>query len=169
MKITKIKGKASYVDLGEDVYSATINGVQVQTKTLLKIKCKGGMRDCFVCPDGYVWISEDYCLDPNSLILTKNGSIPMKDIQDGMLVYTPWGYKQCRNVRYTGKKKVIKIKLKTGEVLRCSSEHRVCVKRDGIIKWIKAGDIKNTDYIFSINNTKYLEDNGITPECIPED
>lgn len=24
------------------------------------VKCKGGLRDAFVCPDGYVWVSADY-------------------------------------------------------------------------------------------------------------
>jgi DNA polymerase I - 3''-5'' exonuclease and polymerase domains len=25
-----------------------------------EVKCKGGLRDAFVCPDGYVWVSADY-------------------------------------------------------------------------------------------------------------
>lgn len=60
MKITRHTSKAYKVNLGPDNYSILIDGVSVQTSTLTTMKCKGGMRDCFVCPPGYVWLSADY-------------------------------------------------------------------------------------------------------------
>lgn len=160
--------KTWFIDLGDDVYSIKSSNCDIQIRTLQKMKCKGGMRDCFVCPEGYVWLSADYCIDPEANIITNRGNVKMKDMRDGMLVYTPWGYKPCKNVRSTGRKQVVRIKLKSGEELKCSAEHPICVKRDGKIQWVKAGSLSKTDYVFSINNTKYLTNNGITSADISE-
>lgn len=168
MEASDLKCEKWYLDLGEDVYSVRTPCGDLQIKTLTMLKCKGGMRDCFVCPEGYVWLSADYCIDPEANIITNRGNVKMKDMRDGMLVYTPWGYKPCKNVRSTGRKQVVRIKLKSGEELKCSAEHPICVKRDGKIQWVKAGSLLKTDYIFSINNTKYLTNNGITSADIPE-
>lgn len=62
-----------YVDLGEDIYSIKSHGNDVQTRVLLKMKCKGGIRDAFVCPPGYVWISQDYSAEEVVLLANLSG------------------------------------------------------------------------------------------------
>lgn len=48
------------LDCGDDCYSVKTSLGDVQIRTLSVVKCKGGMRDCFIPPEGYVWISCDY-------------------------------------------------------------------------------------------------------------
>lgn len=55
-----VDGEKYFLDLGDDVYSVTTDIGQVQVRCLCQIKTKGGMRDCFICPPGYVWVSADY-------------------------------------------------------------------------------------------------------------
>lgn len=168
MLIEEVTIEGYHLDLGDECYSLEVSGASVQIRTLTQVKVKGGMRDCFIPPEGYVWISCDYCLDPESVVITTRGQLKLNELVEGDLVYTPWGYKPCKNIRYTGKKRVVKIKLKTGEVLRCSTEHLVCVKRDGEVCWVKAGNLKSSDYIFSKNNINYLYNHGINPGDIRE-
>lgn len=61
------------LDLGDDVYAVKTDKGWLQIRTVQKIKCKGGMRDCFVCPDGYVWISEDYSSEEMVLMANFSG------------------------------------------------------------------------------------------------
>ena len=143
-------------------------GIKAVIGPIGTMEAKSGLRDAFIPPDGYVWMCADYCLDPESNINTKNGNVKLKDLKDGMQVYTPWGYKKCYNVRKTGKHKVVKLKLKSGEVLRCSPEHRIAVKRDKQIMWVYAKELRPTDYVFNMNSTKYFEEYGINPGDIQE-
>lgn len=75
-----------YVDLGEDVYSVKSQGNDVQIKSLLKMKCKGGLRDAFICPPGYVWISQDYSAEEVVLLANLSGEPnllnPLKEGKD---------------------------------------------------------------------------------------
>ena len=122
-----------------------------------KVKSEG---KGFCTPEGY-WVSADYCLDPESVVITKQGEVMLKDLKNNTLILTPWGYKRCFNVRNTGVKKVVKITLNSGETLKCSPDHKICVKRDGEVIWTKAISLRDTDYIFSINNTNYINYNGL--------
>lgn len=90
-------------------------------------KTKAGLRDAFVAPEGYVVVTADFCLDPNVIVQTRTGLKEMRLLKDGEEVLTPQGFKKCINPHYTGKHKVYEIKLKSGEVLRCSGEHKVAV------------------------------------------
>lgn len=60
MIIKRYKTKVCRVKLDNESYQLLSNNTPIQIKTLIKIKCKGGMRDCFTPPEGYVWVSEDY-------------------------------------------------------------------------------------------------------------
>lgn len=75
-----------YLDLGEDVYSVKSQGNDVQIKPLLKMKCKGGLRDAFTCPPGYVWISQDYSAEEVVLLANLSGEPnllnPLKEGKD---------------------------------------------------------------------------------------
>lgn len=169
MKIKRHTAKAYHLDLGDSQYSVLIDGVPVQVRTLIKIKCKGGMRDCFIPPEGYLWVSCDYCISLDTNIITKRGNVRAGDLIDGDEVLTPWGFRVCHRPHNTGKKKIVKIKLKSGETLRCSADHPICVKRNGKVKWITAGSLISTDYLFSINNTNYLHNHGIDCNNITKD
>ena len=169
LKITTIEVSEENVTYTEDIDELR-NAEQgcAVLKPFGVMEAKAGLRDAFVPPEGYVWMCADYCLDPKTNILTKRGNVLLQDLKEGDSVYTPWGYKKCFNIRKTGKHKVVRIKLKTGEVLRCSPEHRICVKRDEQIMWVYAVELKPTDYIFSINNTKYFEQHGISSDDIKQ-
>ena len=144
-------GTPYYIDLGEGVYAVEASGgrVEVQIHAIHKMKCKGGLREAFTCPEGYVWVSADYCISPDSLIDTPRGKIPMRSLKDGDLVLTPQGVKRCINPHYTGKKQVIRITLDTGEVLECSPEHKIAVNRNGSVVWVLAKDLTTTDDIIT--------------------
>lgn len=47
-----------YVHKTEDGIGFTID--DNPEDSVAPVKCKGGLRDAFVCPDGYVWVSADY-------------------------------------------------------------------------------------------------------------
>lgn len=55
-----VEGTPWYLDLGEGNYTVTGPTCEIQIRTLMTGKAKGGMRDCFSCPEGYVWLSADY-------------------------------------------------------------------------------------------------------------
>lgn len=61
------------LDLGEDIYSVKSGGHDVQIRSLMKMKCKGGIRDAFICPPGYVWISQDYSAEEVVLLANLSG------------------------------------------------------------------------------------------------
>jgi len=68
--------KPYYIDLaledGTPAYSVTTSIGDVQVRCLTKLKCKGGMRDAFICPEGYLWLSADYSSE--EMVLSANFS-----------------------------------------------------------------------------------------------
>lgn len=123
---------------------------------------KAGLRKAFVAPEGYVFLTCDYCLHPDSQVLTREGMKPLKELKDGEEIWTPVGWRKAVNPRYTGMRKQVKIKLKSGEELICSPDHKIRVKRDGEVLWVKAGELKSTDYIFSISTNNKICNHGIS-------
>lgn len=47
-----------YVHKTDDALGFTID--DNPDNAVRSVKCKGGLRDAFVCPDGYIWVSADY-------------------------------------------------------------------------------------------------------------
>ena len=52
--------------------------------SIKQVKCKGGLRDAFVCPEGYVWVSCDYSGEEMCLLanFSKDDNL-IKPIRDG--------------------------------------------------------------------------------------
>ena len=89
----------------------------------------------------------DFCLDPNTELINKEGKKKMKYLKDGEEVLTPDGYKKCKNPHYTAIKQVVEIKLKDGKILRCSEDHEIYVRRGRRVCKIKAKELKSIDEV----------------------
>lgn len=61
------------LDLGDDTYSVMSNGYSVQIRSLMHMKCKGGLRDAFICPEGYLWLAQDYSSEEMVLLANMSG------------------------------------------------------------------------------------------------
>lgn len=85
------------------------------------------------------------CIDGNSLILTKNGYKPIKDInyEDEVLTHTN-EWKKIINIIETTKDKTIKITINNEDYI-FGENHEIPVLRDNKIIVIKAKDILKTD------------------------
>lgn len=105
----------------------------------------GNLRSAFKPDNGCLWVSIDYCLSPYTLIKTRDGEKPMKDLKHGEEVLTSEGYRKCINPHYTGVKQVVKIRTKSGKELVCSPDHRVIVQRGRTQIAIKVSEMRKTD------------------------
>ena len=100
--------------------------------------------------DEWVWTSIDFCISPNTLVELRDGTkIPLEDLEGKEVdIKTPQGFYKARNFRYTGKKKVCKLKLKSGKEVICSPEHRFKVRcLDGVECWKELKNILTSDYV----------------------
>lgn len=118
----------------------------------VKYKTKTGLHRAFI-PHEKDWVimSSDYCLNPESTVVTEKGVMTLRDMLDqpkGLKVLTPWGYKESYDLRYTGKHKQYRFELTTGETLICSPEHKLAVYRDGVV-WAEAKNIRTADYVLT--------------------
>lgn len=121
----------------------------------VKYKTKTGLHRAFIPHDkDWVIMSSDYCLNPESTVVTEKGVMTLRDMLEqpkGLKVLTPWGYKETYDLRYTGKHKQYKFELTTGETLICSPEHKLAVCRDRIFVWVEAKNIRTTDCVLTMN------------------
>ena len=122
----------------------------------VKYKTKTGLHRAFI-PHEKDWVimSSDYCLNPESTVVTEKGVMTLRDMLEqpkGLKVLTPWGYKETYDLRYTGKHKQYRFGLTTGETLICSPEHKLAVYRDGVVVWVKAENVRTTDYVLTAND-----------------
>lgn len=122
----------------------------------VKYKTKTGLHRAFI-PHEKDWVimSSDYCLNPESTVVTEKGVMTLREMlnqPEGLKVLTPWGYKETYDLRYTGKHKQYKFELTTGETLICSPEHKLAVYRDGVVVWVKAENVRTTDYVLTAND-----------------
>jgi len=90
----------------------------------------------------------DYtCVVAGSRVQTKHGYKKIEDITADDEILTEWGYKKSDGAVLKGKKNVLHIKTKLGGI-HCTPEHRFKIMSDsGNIKWQKAKDIKEHDFI----------------------
>lgn len=121
----------------------------------VKYKTKTGLHRAFIPHDkDWVIMSSDYCLNPESTVVTEEGVMTLREMLEqskGLKVLTPWGYKETYDLRYTGKHKQYKFELTTGETLICSPEHKLAVCRAGIFFWMEAKNIRTTDCVLTTN------------------
>lgn len=104
-------------------------------------------RSSFKLNDDEYWLSCDYCLSPDTKIITQSGVKLMKDLKHGEKVLTPEGFKKCINPHYTGKRSLVRIKTKNDNVLECSPEHRIVVLRGSKQVTIKVSELRRTDKV----------------------
>lgn len=126
----------------------------------VKYKTKTGLHRAFIPHDkDWVIMSSDYCLNPESTVVTEKGVMTLRDMLEqpkGLKVLTPWGYKETYDLRYTGKHKQYKFELTTGETLICSPEHKLAVCRDRIFVWVEAKNIRITDCVLTTNRAMHI-------------
>lgn len=126
----------------------------------VKYKTKTGLHRAFIPHDkDWVIMSSDYCLNPESTVVTEIGVMTLRDMLEqpkGLKVLTPWGYKETYDLRYTGKHKQYKFELTTGETLVCSPEHKLAVCRDRIFVWVEAKNIRTTDCVLTTNRAMHI-------------
>lgn len=126
----------------------------------VKYKTKTGLHRAFI-PHEKDWVimSSDYCLNPESTVVTEEGVMTLREMLEqpkGLKVLTPWGYKETYDLRYTGKHKQYKFELTTGETLICSPEHKLAVCRAGIFFWMEAKNIRTTDCVLTTNRLMHI-------------
>jgi DNA topoisomerase-2 len=100
-----------------------------------------------------VLMADADCLEENTLILTKRGHIPIKEItyEDEVLTHNG-AWKKVINIIKTKKNKYISINL-NGTFINIGEFHKIPVLRDGEINVIYAKDILKTDFLL-IKNEK---------------
>lgn len=112
---------------------------------------KAGFRDCFVAPEGYVFVSADYCISPESEVYVEGkGRCKFREIEGkDVKILTPWGYKRVYNYHYTGRKQKVKITLKSGETVVCSEDHVFLIKSGNEFVWKRVFQIEPTDILWT--------------------
>lgn len=89
------------------------------------------------------------CLSEDTLVLTNNGMVKIKDINIGDLAWTPEGYKEITNVFEQGKQLVSKLILANGTTVEATENHRFAVLNDdNSIVWKHVYEIKKGDKLF---------------------
>jgi hypothetical protein len=79
------------------------------------------------------WTSHG-CLAADTLILTDQGEIPIKDVTTKHYVWTPMGYARVLDCGPTKiSNQMIEFSLSTGKVLRCTPEHKILTKNGFVI------------------------------------
>jgi hypothetical protein len=86
------------------------------------------------------------CLEENTLIMTKDGGKPIKDISYQDLILTHTGdYKNVKNIIQKNVSNYIEIKVNGNNII-CSENHKWIIFRDGEVVEVLAKDIKYSDY-----------------------
>jgi HNH endonuclease len=86
------------------------------------------------------------CLPKGTLVRTKKGFEKIENVNEVISKNFKTGHTENKEAMpiYSGKKKIVKIKTKYGEI-QCSPEHKWIVKRDGKICEIATTELKTTD------------------------
>ena len=89
------------------------------------------------------------CLPGDALVHTKNGLIPIKDVEIGQEALTFNGYEKITNKFVQGVQKLVKIITQDGD-FRCTPDHKMAIlNRIGEYKMTKTCDIKPGDRMIS--------------------
>ena len=86
------------------------------------------------------------CLPENTLVHTKNGLVPIKNVQVGELVQTPLGFRKILDKFDQSIQNVVVVKT-NGTFMRATENHRVAVMTDAIggYGWKQVGDLQPGD------------------------
>jgi intein/homing endonuclease len=135
------------------------NGFQLQRRVFEDV-CKSieelvritnPQKRIVLCVDGPAPLAKQ-CITGDSLVTMSNGFCkPIKHIRNGdyVLGYNGVGYNSSKvvNLQYNGEKKIVKIRMYDGRVLKCTKDHRILIARDGKNVWEEAYKINKTDSI----------------------
>ena len=100
-----------------------------------------------------VLMADADCIDENTLVLTKRGYVPIKDItyEDEVLTHNN-DWKKIINIIKTIKINIIKLFI-NGEDYIFSENHKIPILRDGEIVLMRSKDLLNTDKILKRKNS----------------
>ncbi|MCK9476874.1 MAG: hypothetical protein M0R46_13185 [Candidatus Muirbacterium halophilum] len=141
-----LRGKVLNVsDLGNQKLAQNTEIVNIMAAIGLKL---GQVADPKTLRYGKILFYVDAdCLEENTLIMTKDGVKPIKDItyNDEVLTHTN-EYKKIVNIVEKDISKYIIIKV-GGNTICCSEDHRLLIYRDSEVMDIEAKDILYTDFL----------------------
>ena len=143
MKGGKMKSKGN--DHMVQLYFHAILGAYLKNYTVVK---SGGMSD-LRCP--IVWIQNSGCLDENTLIETKRGNVPIKELTEHDYVKSynfDTQKEEWSNVLVfdTGDKEIYQIEMEDGRTLLATEEH-VFFNENG--DEVKVSELKVGDELYS--------------------
>lgn len=119
-----------------------------------------GTVDIFLIPLENPEVIYGYsCFEENTKIVTEYGELKIKDVQEGMRVWTTKGWKKVKHVFNNGKRDCIKVTVGDKEIL-CTPEHRFI---DYFNNEIQAKDLTKTTSLVKLDTKrwqKWLNMNG---------
>ena len=92
-----------------------------------------------------------YCFEGGTLITTKRGEVPIKEVKEGDYVLTTQGFKRVKRAGCTGVKDCIKVKVDGKEII-CTPEHHFI---DIFNNNIKAKDLTKTTSLVKLNTKEW--------------
>jgi hypothetical protein len=101
----------------------------------------------------------DECLDGDSLVMTRDGEIPIREIVKRrrsvqVLSYDEsrrkFAWKRVTNWFDQGEREVIRVNFDGGRFIDCTEEHPVLVLRNRRLSWIPAGDLRKGDVVKAV-------------------
>ena len=145
------------------------NGIGFTDEYQQKIKClhcitrrSQSTDECFYCPiaEGCSW-----CFPAGTKILTKDGYKNIEEIQIGDYVYDKDNNLQLVSnnmTREVNEKDLIYVETSTLKNLLTTIEHPFYTKRNGVIQWIAAGELTDTDEIGLLISNKIIWEKVVT-------
>jgi len=100
------------------------------------------------------------CWHPDTLVAYLNNNElnykRIEEIEEGERVLTHLGTFEevLKKFEFDDKKELIEIEAGNGEVYKLTPNHKLLVKRDGVTKWIPAGELELTDSLLKISDTE---------------
>lgn len=109
-------------------------------------------------------ISTNPCVTGDTLVSTSEGYVKAKDIEVGMKVMTPTGFKTVEKFYNNGKQRIYKVKFSDGDYLRGTLDHKLKVVRNKRYEWVAFGDLVKGDKVLITPNTNGFSGTKRLPE-----
>jgi len=104
------------------------------------------------------------CVAPNTLIMTDNGLIKIKDANEKMLIATEEGSFNIEKKHNIGEKPIYEVKTEHGYAIKATAEHRLLLmNKEGKLQWKKISNIKNGDWVV-LSSSKWMGSKTILPK-----
>ena len=93
------------------------------------------------------------CFLPGNIVECKEGNKNIEDIKisDKVLSYDGKYHEVINTLTYDINEEIIEIEMEDGRKISCTSDHKIHVKREKELVWIKACDLTENDDIYDIN------------------